>query len=184
MNIKTQILIVLISLVSFSTYAQKVLIEGNKVIIDASELTSASTEKKAVRTDGTDLATGSKTKENLGSELSNATLYHKFQVHPTNNATNLSWSNAISFCANLTTDGGGWRLPTQRELMLIWILHSKLATIGSSLFTPLTSALNVFYTCASEWNASNGYGLYPFGNGILLAQPKKNLYYVRCIRDL
>lgn len=46
----------------------------------------------------------------------------KFRVQKSNPGQK-TWSNAVSYCNNLNEEGKtDWRLPTQRELMLIWLL--------------------------------------------------------------
>ena len=46
----------------------------------------------------------------------------KFRVQQTNQGIT-SWDQAVNYCNNLETDGyTNWRMPTQRELMLIWVL--------------------------------------------------------------
>ena len=46
----------------------------------------------------------------------------KFRVQKSNPGQK-TWSDAMSYCDNLTEEGySDWRLPSQRELMMIWLL--------------------------------------------------------------
>ena len=46
----------------------------------------------------------------------------KFRVQKSNPGQK-TWSDAVSYCDNLTEEGySDWRLPSQRELMMIWLL--------------------------------------------------------------
>lgn len=73
---------------------------------------------------------------------------------------------------------GSWRLPTARELTLIWTLTDKLAALG---YTPLAN--QYYYWAASEATKDRAYILqYPSGSFIDV--PKWNKGRLRCIKDL
>lgn len=45
----------------------------------------------------------------------------KFEVYATDNGTNVSWTQGLS-----STCPSGWRLPNQRELLLIYVMQKQL----------------------------------------------------------
>ena len=63
------------------------------------------------------------TESKTGNEASaDNRMSRKFRVQKSNPAK-MSWSDAVSYCDNLTEEGySDWRLPSQRELMMIWLL--------------------------------------------------------------
>ena len=65
----------------------------------------------------------------------------KFRVQKSNPGQK-TWSDAMSYCDNLTEEGySDWRLPSQRELMMIWLLGgSSNVTSGDKNDTGLGSA--------------------------------------------
>lgn len=77
----------------------------------------------------------------------------------------------------LILDGGGWRLPTRRELMLMWVLMPELNKVNG--FTPLFSS----YNSATQSSVSNHYYV-AMTNGAMHNTSKASGFGVRCIRDL
>lgn len=76
-------------------------------------------------------------------------------------------------------EAGQWRLPTQRELMLIWVLHAKLRLLSG--FNSFTS---YDYWSATESSAFNSWYVY-FTNGYTYNVTTKTYSSrVRCVRDL
>ena len=75
---------------------------------------------------------------------------------------------------------GLWRLPTQRELMLIWIMHEGLKKSDPTGFTSFTSTN---YWSATENNTNIAWGV-NFINGSTINTSKTSDSYVRCVRDL
>ena len=74
---------------------------------------------------------------------------------------------------------GLWRLPTQRELQLIWIMHEGLKKSGD-----FTSFYSGYYWSATEGTTTNSAWAVYFNNGVTNSTNKTNTYYVRCVRDL
>ena len=86
--------------------------------------------------------------------------------------------DGYSACASYSQDGKtGWRLPTIRELRLIYALRSELtsANLPSSSF--YWSATGYSSYSLNAWNAS-------FTGGRTGSNIKSNGYPVRCVRDL
>jgi hypothetical protein len=84
----------------------------------------------------------------IGNELSgaNKTLFRKIGIAAAE-GTQMTWLQAQTYCANYS--GGGWRLPTQRELQAIWILKVELENAG------LTPFANDYYWTATESSSYN-----------------------------
>lgn len=84
----------------------------------------------------------------------------------------LAWSEARSYCANLAAQGGGWRLPTQRELL----------TVLRYWHDPLDGGLDWFWS--DDVGVRDGtawaVGSYAWLNG----NPIETKCRVRCVRDI
>lgn len=189
MHIKIKILLTAITVAIISTVsvdAQKVKVENGKAIIDASGLPNTNMVKKARTTNATNSTTVPVDDINdLASKKSNETLYQKFEVSKTDNSTSINWMDGVNTACSGTINGTtGWRLPTQRELQLIWILHSRLKALDPSIFTPLS--LNYYWSATLvEGNRYYSYYLRTINNLFMSSSnPKTNNYYVRCIREL
>lgn len=182
------LLIVFASCIVVDSYAQKVVVDGaGRVIIDASAIPHT-TMPKTRTTDATLYGAGTNTLTNISSELSNEKVFRTFEVLKKDlreplkqNKLRVNWLAAIEACYNLSDDGGGWRLPTERELNLIKILHYKLIAIQG--FEKVENKL---------WSATDGPQLktaYNLNHNREISSlssngDKVNLMCVRCIRDI
>jgi len=92
--------------------------------------------------------------------------------------TGVVWDDAVSVCAGYSQDSGGkdkgsWRLPTIRELRLIYALRNELILDFLARYWSATEINNV---SVSAWHVD-------FSTG--RSGATKNLdCYVRCVRDL
>ena len=108
----------------------------------------------------------------------------KLQVARNNVATTgLNWSTAVRLCASYgesSTDAGSWRLPTLRELRLIYVfcLMTKQASSVS------VSMDNYTYWAATEQTTSNAWGLNFVSGRVFTLSKSSTVGYVRCVRDL
>lgn len=135
------------------------------------------------------------------SDRLNQTVYQRFEVakhNYQNSALGVSREDAIRYCASyreFVNDRGKWRLPTQRELLIIWILRPAL--VQTDDFDPL-DLWDVSYRnnsggyYSATKNACVGFMVQgeldstpdmssSSGNGRLSDNPA---HLVRCIRDL
>lgn len=185
-------------------YAQKVYkSENNKVILDLTKEAgmpegAITSHKKYVDIVGD--AADNKVlldAENFILGKVNKTVFQKLEIAPydlnasgeldTKNAE-LNWVDAFNSCKKLTYDGGGWRLPTQRELQLIYIfkpaLDNILVGMGSS-----ASKLSSYYWSATEVVNKDGgstlaYAMI-FSSGYSPASYSKTTSNsVRCVREV
>lgn len=174
---KKVMLLVLVGILSTTvSYAQKVTQSANGAIIDASAIPHT-TVKKARSTDATNASVGSNTAANIGSKVSNEKVYVKFEVYKSNNTTSIMWLNMVNQCKNSTVDGGGWRMPTYRELQLMWVLKPELEKIEG-----FVSFYNSSYWSATEY-LDKSY-VVNFTNGQAVYGDRYAHYKTRCIRDL
>lgn len=123
-------------------------------------------------------------------------VYSRIQVARSrpNEAEAMPWSEAADYCRNLQEDGyTNWRVPTQRELMLIYVMNGKLAD-GLYRLDPRPNPpdpdLTVYYWSATEDEHTSNYwslGLSdrnPTKEGQVESYPGSALNYVRCVRDV
>jgi hypothetical protein len=160
-------------LVSAGLQAQKVCIENNKVILD---LTEAAGMPAGAMTYVSKI-------NSTGSAADNNQVFEKLEIAPSD-LGEMDWANAIANCKAV---GPGWRLPTQRELMLICIFRDVLndnalpAVSGAALDTSPSSA---FYRCATETGATSAWFV-NFANGTTHTNNNKaTSYRVRCVREV
>ena len=144
------------------------------------------------------------TESKTGNEASaDNRMSRKFRVQKSNPGQK-TWSDAVSYCDNLTEEGySDWRLPTQRELILIWALGGNSnVTAGDKNDTGVGSAskpVNTPYIyeqsgftafsadgcwSATESSTGSSYAWYViFSNGSTYYHNKTYSSYVRCVRD-
>ena len=161
---------------AFDGYAQKVYNDGSLIVFEAAGMPAGSYTRllKPRTTDGTNSAQGANTAANIGSAVNNERIAYKFEI-ATDNVTAGNWLDAVNQCAGLP--GGNWRLPTQRELQMIWIMHEKLKT-----FTGFNSFNAQYYWCATEASDAKSWCV-EFKNGTTTTVSALTSYDVRCVRD-
>lgn len=96
----------------------------------------------------------------------------KFEVAASDVNKGQNWNTAVNLCPS------GWRLPTIRELRLIYAFRGELGTFGTSG--------SLIYWSATESSSDNSHAWYVFfSTGETGCKyPKAANYNVRCIRDL
>lgn len=116
-----------------------------------------------------------------------------------------TWSDAVSYCDNLTEEGySDWRLPSQRELMMIWLLGGSsnvtsgdkndtgVGNVSVPVNTPyiyqqsgFTAFSAYYYWSATETSTGSSYAwsAYFSSGNTFYYYSKTNSYYVRCVRD-
>jgi hypothetical protein len=98
------------------------------------------------------------------------------QLAPTQTFT---WAGASSYCRGLNLNGGGWRLPTMRELVTI-IDISQIALMIDGTAFPGTPA-QWFWTLTPALTPGNGWAVDFYSGGTGDWAPS-SAYYVRCVR--
>ena len=127
------------------------------------------------------------------------TVAYKFEVgtHPTidEQQTRRIWDNASNYCANEYRPGEtGWRIPTQRELMLIYAMNDQLEDplLSMDPYDPGTN--HVYYWSATQVNneadeSNTAWSICfctdnPSETGKVNGYTKDANNYVRCVRDV
>lgn len=165
----------LVCLTATAGYAQQVLVENGKIVIDASAIPNTQV-KKARTTDGTNTKRGTNDATNISSVVSDEKVYYKFELSPTRFTA--TWQDAVNRCKDLADDGGGWRLPTHKEAVLIYILWPELRKAG------LTGAAGGTGTDAGGDGTTCPYVTYDNNGTIKMAGKSESSNFYRCIRDL
>ncbi len=159
------------------------LINGNKVTplgpivtqsIDGSAVIDCASLSGDIYTSTSKLGISQK---NVG-ELQNANtkIYKKFEVQRTQNApeTYTDLYHGTGKCDEST----GWRMPTQRELLLIWSVKDRLEALSG-----FTKFLNEPYWTMQRSNTENY--LIDFSTGLAVChKPQDHKHQYRCIREL
>ena len=144
------------------------------------------------------------TQTKTGNELSTDNrMSRKFRVQKSNPGQK-TWSDAVSYCNNLNEEGKtDWRLPSYRELMMIWLLGGNSnVTKGDKNDTGVGSAsipVNTPYLyqqsgftafsagdcwSATEDSTNSSYAwVVNFSTGNADSYYKTFSNYVRCVRD-
>jgi hypothetical protein len=120
----------------------------------------------------------------------NATLYDSIRINSTDNGTDKTWTEALTICSTL-----GMRLPTQRELQVIWILNPEIRSLNVSGFTNFAD--DYYWTATessntpsvTEPNKTDAFMIYmgssPAGDaGNTPHIVKTHKASVRCVREL
>lgn len=176
--------------------AQKVYIDGTSVILDLS--VAAGMPAGVVTTTGktwtgTPANSGSYLTDNLHDEAINATVYYKLEVAPhdmnnvatigTSGTFTMDWVTAFNGCQSATYDGGGWRLPTQRELQIMYIFMPALNNLFGEPSVSGTAFSSAVYWSSSEFNAPYSWYV-DFSRGLTTYLSKTYSSRVRCVREL
>lgn len=113
----------------------------------------------------------------------NAKMSPRYQVMRSNISSGTDWANAWTLCRNYSGEGGSagaWRLPTTRELQMIWVLQPQL--MGKGSFNALTSS--GYYWTGSEGSGTTAGDMSFSSGGTWTGDSKTSSYQVRCIRDI
>lgn len=112
----------------------------------------------------------------------NAKMSPRYQVmRADHTAGSADWANAYKVCKQYSGEGGAagqWRLPTYRELLVIFALHPQLLEKGN--FTAFTASN--YWSCTED-RATSVWAII-FSSGDTTGDIKTRLCQVRCVRDL
>ena len=174
------ILLVVGCMLTTDGYAQKVDIQGkNTIIIDVSGLPNTKKERKPrLTSEATNSQMGGNFSWNLGSIYQNSFFCEDgFQISSPNEEIQTDWRGATNYCETLRGQSLNlaWRVPTQRELQLMYILSPELGTEG---LEPVNR-----YWSVTEYGADSAWALYA-QNGYSYAPSKTDRLFVRCVRDV
>jgi hypothetical protein len=91
-----------------------------------------------------------------------------------------TWANAKAYCAGLSLNGVGWRLPTVKELQTIVDDSRTNPSIDTTAF-PSTPA-DWFWSSSPLAGSSSDAWYVNFGNGLTSYLAVSHPNYVRCVR--
>lgn len=196
---RTMMIVMLVGLIVPTVInAQKVYKDGsNRVILDLT--VAAGMPKDAVTATkktwtGTPSNTVGPMANNSAGGTINATVFQKLEIAPHDVNTlkeikatgtmKMDWVAAFNACKGSSSYGGGWRIPTQRELMLMFIFRPAFDAIF------IDSAINgtPFSTGFLYWTATEYDPVYTwigeFGGGGINLAIKAGAHRVRCVREV
>ena len=175
--------------------AQKVYKDGTKIILDMTVMagmpigavTSTAKYDATYMGSNTPVNSGSTMADNVHNQAINAMVYQKLEVAPQDLGTSglasgtmtMNWATAFTACKGLNHNGTGWRLPTQRELMMIWIFKDAI----NALNTSGTSFSTRHFWASTEISANIAW-MAAIESGLTSSYTKSQLAYVRCVREL
>ena len=127
----------------------------------------------------------------------NMVAYEKLEIAPRDMhgsglgpGTTQNWQTSFLACKNLAYDGGGWRLPTQREWMLMIVFAPALDQIFISMGNSGSTALPFIITTAHGFWTATETG----GDQVISADPvtgmvasgtkNSSLGRARCVREV
>lgn len=186
-------IIVIALLGDVDVHGQKVYkTSDNKIVVDGSaekkmpQGAVTTTKKYTAATAATNDAFVLGSRE--AADVANSKLYFKFEIAPHDMLANgsigavgskMSWADGYNRCKALSYDGGGWRLATQRELMLIFIFKPALDVLFPTVSG--TTLGSVDYWSTTEISETVAYWIYNIGN---FTGRKNTDNLVRCIREM
>lgn len=159
--------------------AQKVYKENNKIILDCGPgsgfpqgAVETETGKKFIEPKANVLA-----ETNAENGVINATVFYKLEIAATDISSNTTWVNAYKACKGKGTDANGeiWRLPTQKELILMYIF--------STAINDLNGSMNNDYWSGTETNAESSRYV-DFSTGLVYGKNKAESMKARCVREI
>lgn len=163
-----------------TSMAQKMYMESGVIILDLTDLPPnaiTSVHKYVGFTpDASVLGT-----ENSELGAINATMFHKIEIDAADaTASRTAWVDAFNLCKS---KGTNWRLPTQRELQVIFIFKPAIDSLqgGTSTFD---STYGYYWTATENSQVGNASWYVKFVDGMTSTQGKTVTNLVRCIREV
>ena len=178
-----------------SLTAQQAYLNSGRIILDSrvSAGMAAGMQTDVSKTAVYDTKTPSSSSEiadNRANAILNAVVYHVLEIAPGDlnggaiaaTGAPISWLNAYNGCKSLTHNGNSdWRLPTERELILMWIFKPAIEDLNGVLFA---SGENQ-YLSATEQSGSSVWSV-RFSDGDVAYGSKSSptSRYARCVREV
>ncbi len=103
------------------------------------------------------------------------------QTQDTSKCTDTSGDTATTYCANLSLDGGGWRLPTIQELQSIVVDGAYDPSIDKTAFVNYTTSSD-YWSSTARANGTEYAWVVHFHYGYTSHGVKSVDRYVRCVR--
>ncbi len=97
------------------------------------------------------------------------------------NYSDTSGDTATTYCATLTLDGGGWRLPTVQELQGIVVDGAYSPSIDTTAFVNYSTSSSYWSATTHAYYTNDAWVVY-FGSGNTNSSYKSDNYNVRCVK--
>lgn len=95
-----------------------------------------------------------------------------------------SWNNAQIYCGDLTLNGGGWRLPSSRELVSITDKTRTYPSIDTTKFKAENVNSYFYWSSTLDIHRVDSAWIVSFGISDSYFQATSNSYSVRCVRNI
>lgn len=183
---KVILMILLLGFVCINGYAQKVYKKDGKVYLECTVANgmpagSVTTTPKCVEGSASAAAfrDGSTSGTNPYASENNQ-VFEKLEIAASNEAGTMLWLAAYNSCQAKNSGGvTGWRLPTQRELMLIYIFREKLESMTGSTF----GRINYWSSSEDVYNTVWIVNFY-YRSTNTLTKANSGSGNVRCVREV
>lgn len=162
-----------------NSYAQKMYKQGEMIVLDCGPGSgfpqgAVEMQKGKKIAVGTPSDNGGPMANNKENQSINATVYHKLEVAKEDTPT-MTWANAYLYCKQ---QGEGWRLPTQRELQLIYIFKGAVGDLGG------TALPSNYYWAGTESSYADNWILAPSSGYTYHNSKTYANVCARCVREL
>ncbi len=95
-------------------------------------------------------------------------------------SSDLNWAGAVAYCANLTTDGGGWRLPSMKEIQTLVVETRTNPAVDTTYFSEAEGLR--FWTSSEVPGMSDHAWLFDSNVGHVYPQETSFQIRARCVR--
>ena len=95
-----------------------------------------------------------------------------------------NWNNAQTYCGSLTLNGGGWRLPSSRELVSITDKTRTYPAIDTTKFKPENVKSYFYWSATTDVHLDNSAWIVSFGISDSYFKATSISYSVRCVRNI
>lgn len=165
--------------------AQKMYKENSKIILDCGPdsgfpqgAVETTTGQKFIEPQANAMA------ENNGETGTiNETVFYKLEIAASDLNTN-NWVGAYNACKSKGTTANGeiWRLPTQKELMLMYVFRSAIAALGGTMNTSSDNKSSYYWSSTELTTDAARY--VDFSGGYVYRRAKSEYIHVRCVREI
>lgn len=160
--------------------------ENNKIILDCGpdsgfpqEAVTTVTGQKTITPSATGLG-----EDNSDTGSINATVFYKLEIDAKDLDGTNNWVGAYNACKNKGTAANGeiWRLPTQKELMLMYVFRTAIAALGGTMNTSSYNRDSYYWSCTEIFSTEARY--LAFYKGYVYKIAKSESIRVRCVREI
>jgi Protein of unknown function (DUF1566) len=96
--------------------------------------------------------------------------------------TSMTHQKAQEYCSKLITDGGGFRLPSVKELQTIVDVLRSAPAIDTTAFPDVPSSSSAYWTETTYAKDNTNAWYVQFVDGSVYWKPRSETMYVRCVK--